>query len=153
MIDFQLIAVCISCRIYLILHLCVCVCVYWCCFTSVNYALIRHVFLHLYCTTRQALSAIDALTIYSVINDAFQFSSISTIEQCHRRHTQKKSNQPHLYTEMHKITCMHALHALHTRRKKMQQYKSQWNRKRCYTNSEHCWLLYTICSIFLFRFF
>lgn len=65
------------------------------------------------------------------------------LSNCHWRQQTKRSNQ------LHTITCI-LVEQNKASKKISEQYKSQWNRKRCYTNSEHCWLLYTIYSILFF---
>lgn len=84
---------------------------------------------------------------------SLQFSSISRIKQCHRRH--KKGNQTHTHSQNRKYSHACAYFALvwQEKKKKRQQYKSQWNRKRCYTNSETLMLCVDYCMQFTIYWF
>lgn len=108
---FKMVKVTISidfCILDLATPVCVSMCnVYCCCFTSVNYALIRHVFLRLYCTAhRHRLQLMHFIIVYSVMQrNALQFCSISRIEQCLRR---QKNVISHRNAHIHMHACMHA---------------------------------------------
>lgn len=58
----------------------------------------------------------------------------------------------------HARACTRTMLSTMTKRQKREQYKSQWNRKRCYTNSEHwccvdCYTQFTAFYSFSFVFF
>lgn len=113
------------------LHLCVCA--HCCCLTGVNYALIRHAF---FCSIYIALLGQHRRQI----DECRQWCSAVNCYVVQRLVPILASRNAIGDTHNHSHACIQ----MYTAKKD----KSQWNRKRCYTNSEHCWCCVDCCTQF-----